>query len=186
MSATAVPEGMTDSQLEKALQAFGGVVGAEHVLTGDAVEEFRDWFWPKAWTQYDPSAVVQPASAEEVQAIVRLANEHRVPIWTTSQGRNLGLAAALPRVHGSVVVNLRRMNRVLEINENSATRSSSPALAGWTSTRDPRRRPQPDAVLHGCRLGQRRRQLTRARNHPGPIRRGLHGALRTGGRALQR
>ncbi len=117
MSATAIPDGMTESQLESALRAFSGVVGAEHVLTGDAVEEFRDWFWPKAWTQYDPSAVVQPSSTEEIQAIVRLANEHRVPIWTTSQGRNLGLGGGSPRVRGSVIVNLRRMNRILEINE---------------------------------------------------------------------
>jgi 4-cresol dehydrogenase (hydroxylating) len=117
MSAIAVPEGMTESQLDQALDAFRGVVGAEHVLTGEAVDEFRDAFWPKEWTQYDPSAVLQPSNAEEIQAIVRLANEHKVPIWTTSQGRNLGLGGGSPRVRGSVVVNLRRMNRVLEINE---------------------------------------------------------------------
>ncbi len=115
MSATTT--GLSDAQLESALDAFRGVVGAEHVLTGEDVLEFRDWFWPKGWPQYDPSAVVQPASVEEIQAIVRLANEYRVPIWTNSQGRNLGLGGGSPRVQGAVVVNLRRMNRVLEINE---------------------------------------------------------------------
>ena len=40
-----------------------------------------------------------------------------MPIWTTSQGRNKGYGGSAPRVRGSVVVNLRRMNRILEINE---------------------------------------------------------------------
>ena len=93
MSATAVAADLSDAQLERALDAFRAVVGAEHVLTGEDASEFRDPFWYRDWPQYDASAVVQPASVEEVQAIVRLANEHRVPLWTTSQGRNNGYGA---------------------------------------------------------------------------------------------
>ena len=117
MSATAVAVDLSSAQLERALDAFRGVVGAEHVLTGEAALEFRDPFWYRDWPQYDASAVLQPATVEEVQAIVRLANEHRVPLWTTSQGRNLGYGGSSPRVRGSVVMNLRRMNRILEIDE---------------------------------------------------------------------
>ena len=40
-----------------------------------------------------------------------------MPLWTTSQGRNLGYGGSSPRVQGSVVMNLRRMNRILEIDE---------------------------------------------------------------------
>ena len=79
--------------------------------------EFRDPFWHLDWDDYEAAAVVQPATVEEIQAIVRIANEHRVPLWTTSTGRNNGYGGSSPRVRGSVVVNLRRMNRVLEINE---------------------------------------------------------------------
>ena len=93
MSATTVPTGLSDTQLERALDAFRAVVGAEHVLTGDDVDEFRDAFWHRDWSEYDPSAVVQPGSVEEVQAILRIANEHGVPIWTTSTARNLGNGA---------------------------------------------------------------------------------------------
>ena len=98
---------------------FARVVGAEHVLTGEDAFEFRDPFWYRDWPQYDASAVVQPATLEEVQAIVRLANEHRVPLWTTSQGRNNGYGGSSPRVQGSVVMNLRRMNRILEIDRGA-------------------------------------------------------------------
>jgi 4-cresol dehydrogenase (hydroxylating) flavoprotein subunit len=108
---------LTTSQLEAALDAFRAVVGSEHVLTGNPALEFRDPFWHANWDQYDASAVVQPSSADEVQEIVRIANEHKIPIWTTAQGRNNGYGGSSPRVKGSVVVNLRRMNKIFEINE---------------------------------------------------------------------
>ena len=117
MIARAVSTDLSDAQLDSALDAFRAVVGAENLLTGADALEFRDPFWYRDWQDYDASAVVQPASVEEVQAIVRIADERRVPIWTTSQGRNNGYGGSSPRVKGSVVMNLRRMNRILEIDE---------------------------------------------------------------------
>lgn len=113
-----LPPSTSAAALDRALDAFRAVVGDEHVLTGpEQTAEFRDPFWHPDWDDYESAAVVQPASVEEIQAVVRLANEHGVPLWTTSTGRNNGYGGSSPRVRGSVVVNLRRMNRVLEINE---------------------------------------------------------------------
>jgi 4-cresol dehydrogenase (hydroxylating) flavoprotein subunit len=131
VSAVAVTTGLSETQLESALDAFRSVVGTEHVLTGDKALEFRDPFFYRGWSDYDASAVVQPATVEEVQAIVRLANQHRVPIWTTSQGRNNGYGGSSPRVQGSVVMNLRRMNRVLEIDEELGYAVVEPGVR-WT------------------------------------------------------
>jgi 4-cresol dehydrogenase (hydroxylating) len=58
-----------------------------------------------------------PETTEEVQAVVRIAGEHGVALWAQGQGRNNGYGGAAPRVRGSVTVSLRRMNRVLEIDE---------------------------------------------------------------------
>ena len=71
-------------------------------------------------TRLRPSS--SPQTVEEIQAIVRIANEHRVPIWVSGVGKNNGYGGSSPRVRGSVVVNLRRMNRVLEINEELGLR----------------------------------------------------------------
>jgi 4-cresol dehydrogenase (hydroxylating) len=131
VSPVGVTAGLSESQLESALDAFRAVVGAEHVLIGHDALEFRDPFFFRDWPDYDASSVVQPATVEEVQAIVRLANEHRVPIWTTSQGRNNGYGGSSPRVQGSVVMNLRRMNRVLEINEELGYAVVEPGVR-WT------------------------------------------------------
>ncbi|WP_137134154.1 FAD-binding oxidoreductase [Rhizobium sp. FKY42] len=102
---------------DEALERIRAAIGAEHVLTGASLAEFRDPYLPEDWTEFDAAAMVQPASAEEVQAIVRIANEMRVPIWTCSRGMNKGYGGAAPRTEGCVVVNLRRMNRVIEIND---------------------------------------------------------------------
>ena len=120
MTVTVVPEGVSTAQVERALDAMRREVGSEWVHTGEAALEFRDPFWPSAWDQYESSAVVQPDTVEQVQAVLRIATEHGVPIWTVSTGRNNGLGGGSPRVKGSIVVNLRRMNRILEINADMA------------------------------------------------------------------
>ncbi len=113
----ALPPELSERALAAALEELAGVVGPEHVLTSEQdLREFRDPFWFKGWHDYDASAVVQPQSVEEIQAIVRIANERRLPLWVSGVGRNNGYGGSSPRVRGSVVVNLRRMNRVLEIN----------------------------------------------------------------------
>ncbi|WP_225858481.1 FAD-binding oxidoreductase [Rhodococcus wratislaviensis] len=66
----------------------------------------------------EPGAVAFPGSTEDVQVLVRLANEHGVSLWPTSTGHNLGLGEHSPVREGHVVVHLgKRMNRIIEVNE---------------------------------------------------------------------
>jgi 4-cresol dehydrogenase (hydroxylating) len=67
-----------------------------------------------------PSAALAPASVEQVQALVRIANEYRIPLYPISTGRNLTYGGSAPVYNGSVVLDLKRMNRILEINEAGA------------------------------------------------------------------
>jgi 4-cresol dehydrogenase (hydroxylating) len=65
-----------------------------------------------------PAGVVYPSSTAEVQTLVRLANEHRTPLYAISTGENRGLGLKSPIQPGSVIVDVgKRMNRVLEIDE---------------------------------------------------------------------
>jgi 4-cresol dehydrogenase (hydroxylating) len=70
-----------------------------------------------------------PSSVEEVQAVLRVANEHKLPVWTSSQGRNNGYGGAAPRLSGPLVLSLRRMNRVIEVNEESAYALVEPGVS---------------------------------------------------------
>jgi 4-cresol dehydrogenase (hydroxylating) flavoprotein subunit len=106
--------------MERALNAFREALGPQGVLTGATeVAEFRDPFSHASWQEFAPSAVLMPSCVEDVQAVLRIANAHRTPVWTSSQGRNNGYGGPAPRVGGGIVLSLRRMNRVLEINEES-------------------------------------------------------------------
>jgi 4-cresol dehydrogenase (hydroxylating) flavoprotein subunit len=96
-------------------------LGADNVLTGaDELREYRDPYDYQGSDEYTGSAVVTPRSLEDVQTIVRIANEHRVPLWTFSQGRNYTYGGPAPRVRGSIQVSFREMNRVLEVDEELA------------------------------------------------------------------
>lgn len=59
---------------------------------------------------------IMPSSAEEVQKIVKLANKYKIPVVPWVSGINFG-SIATPR-KGGIVIDMRRMNKVLEVNED--------------------------------------------------------------------
>ena len=112
-----LPPHLTERGFAQAMAAFGRVVGREWVLDSDVDRHtYLDAYAPGDAETHAPSAAVAPASVEELQALLRLANEHRVPLWPVSRGKNLGYGGSAPRMPGTVVVDLGRMNRIHEIN----------------------------------------------------------------------
>ena len=100
-----------------ARERFAALLGAEGVRADTStLAEFSDPYAGPQPAAYRPGLVIQPASTEEVRAAVLLAAEIGVPLWTSSMGRNFGYGGSSPVVDGSVVLNLRRMNRILEID----------------------------------------------------------------------
>jgi len=61
--------------------------------------------------------VVLPKTVEEVQKIVILANKEKVPI--TPMGGGLTLNGLVIPVHGGIVIDMKRMDRIIEVNESS-------------------------------------------------------------------
>ncbi|WP_338242644.1 FAD-binding oxidoreductase [Aurantiacibacter hainanensis] len=111
-----------------ALQAMQDALGSANVLLPeDDLSDHGDPFGPPGeW--YRPGAVLMPGSVEEVQAVLRIANEHGTPIWTSSQGRNKGYGGGAPRVSETFTVSLRRMNRVLEVDEENCVALVEPGV----------------------------------------------------------
>jgi glycolate oxidase len=97
------------------------IVGKDNVLheSYDLVAYSRDRYpiltHPKLGVK--PVAVARPATTDEVHKIVLLANKHRIPLTPRGAGTNYA-GSAVP-VKGGVVLDLTRMNRILDINEDS-------------------------------------------------------------------
>jgi hypothetical protein len=112
---------LNEAAHERAIEALVAALGADAVLiTEGELGEYRDPYDFKGSDEYTASAVVTPRSVEEVQAVLAIANELQVTLWTFGQGRNNAYGGSAPRVKGSILVSLREMNRVLEVNEDLA------------------------------------------------------------------
>ncbi|MFC3995598.1 FAD-binding oxidoreductase [Nocardiopsis sediminis] len=113
-----LPPGITEPHFTAAVEAFRRAVGDKWVLTGeDEVAGYRDPFPILDPGHFAPSAVVLPATVEEVQAVVEAADRHRVPLAPISRGKNLGFGGPAPRLPGAAVLDLKRMNRILDVDD---------------------------------------------------------------------
>lgn len=127
-----LPHDVTPAMFDRAIAAFRAAVGPEWVFTSDDdVALYRDAYSP-LWGEPDErfaSAAVAPANVEEVQAVVRAANATRMPVYTISTGRNLGYGGSAPALTGSCVLDLKRMDRVLDIDVDNASVLVEPGVS---------------------------------------------------------
>src|SRR5689334_4243906 len=111
-----LPSGVSQKEFNEALKQLEQVVGKEWVFSSAAdVDLYRDSYSP-FWHEEEeriPSAAVAPDTVEQVQKIVRIANTFKIPLWTISTGKNLGYGGSAPQLSGSMVFDLKRMNRIL-------------------------------------------------------------------------
>ncbi|KAK5064358.1 hypothetical protein LTR84_000191 [Exophiala bonariae] len=101
-----LPPGTTKTDFAAAIIEFGKVIGLEHVITGGNLINFNDPY-PLDQTAHQASAALCPQFTEEIQAIVRIANAYRIPLY----------GGPAPRETGTVVLSLHRMKSILEVNE---------------------------------------------------------------------
>ena len=107
-------------QADSLLSRFAAIVGPAQVLTGLAEMQpyVTDW---RGYYRGRPAAVLRPGSAQEIAAVLRLANETATPI--VPQGGNTGLVGAqIPDDSGrEVVVSTERLNRIRAVQPEAAT-----------------------------------------------------------------
>lgn len=99
---------------EAAARAFSAVVGDGNLLT-DA-ERLAPYHRNTLPTDRRVRAVVRPADAAEVAALVTSAAAHGLSLYPVSGGHNWGYGSAQPVKDDNVVMDLCRMNRILEVN----------------------------------------------------------------------
>jgi len=118
----------TDSYLNEFLYTeLADVVGSENVSisASDKIAYSCDYYWiPELWIDRgrrgpEPDMVVHPRSVEEVSRICRIAGKHGIPL-TTWGGGSGSQGGALP-IHGGIVLDTKKLHRILEIDKTSLT-----------------------------------------------------------------
>lgn len=100
--------------MSSAIDAWRAALGTDKVDDSPStIDRYSRTTLPSATR---PLCVLYPSSTEEVQAVVRIASEHRVVVYPISCGRNWGYGDACAPTEGAAIVDLRRMNRILEVN----------------------------------------------------------------------
>ena len=113
-----LPPGVSAEAMAATLERFSQIVGKEWVFTGEQMVSYHDPYpISNDDTRYKAHAAVAPSSTEQVQEIVKAANTSGVPLWPVSRGKNFAYGGAAPVLSGSVVLDMSRMNRILEVNE---------------------------------------------------------------------
>jgi 4-cresol dehydrogenase (hydroxylating) len=127
-----LPPDLSAADFARALDALRAVVGADWLFTSEEdLGPYRDSFSPVWDTEQErkASAAVAPADVAQVQAIVRIAGQFRIPLFPISTGKNFGYGGPSPNVTGSIIVDLKRMNRVLELDEARAFALVEPGVS---------------------------------------------------------
>lgn len=115
--AAILPPGMNGADFAGAMRALSSAIGASSVLVSeDDLIPYNDAYGFTEPVEHVPAGAVAPADVDELRAVLRIANEHRLPLWPISRGKNLGYGAAAPRMSGTVVLDLGRMRRILDID----------------------------------------------------------------------
>ncbi len=116
-SASTVPP--QQQQLDADLLArFAAIVGARNAMTEPA--EIAPYISEERGLYHGASPLVlRPGSPDEVAAILRLANETRTPI--VPQGGNTGLVGGQTPLNGEIVLSLKRLDRIREVDPTSNT-----------------------------------------------------------------
>ena len=100
------------------IEKFRKIVGDKYAVTDAADIEAYVTEERNLYRGHSP-LVLRPASTAEVSAICKLASEHRIAL--VPQGGNTGLVGGQTPHNGEVVVSLRRMDKIREIDTASNT-----------------------------------------------------------------
>lgn len=76
--------------------------------------------------QFFPELVVSPNSTEQIASILKLCNEHSIPV--TARGGGTGLSGGALPIHGGLLISLEKLNKILDIDERNLQATLEPGV----------------------------------------------------------
>ncbi|HEY4420020.1 MAG TPA: FAD-binding oxidoreductase, partial [Pseudonocardia sp.] len=121
MSITA--ERLSADQVDRVVERLRTVLRDEQILTSKTDRYNRARvpapFPVHRWAERVPDLAVLPTSTDEVAAVVRIANELKVPVVPRDGGT--GLTDGAVPLRGGIVVDVKRMNQIHELDLDNRT-----------------------------------------------------------------
>jgi len=114
--------GVSPEALKAFLATCSSLIGAEWVLSSPV--DLAPYGWvaiPFETEEHMPAGVVCPSSLDELRKVVAVAQDRGVPLWPTSTGRNIGYGSSSVADKGTVVLDLRRMDRITDYDPELGT-----------------------------------------------------------------
>ena len=107
------------SVTDDAASKLKDICGEENVIYKDAAKlkrYSRDQVAEKKYS-HPPEIVVMPGSPEEIRQIMKMANRERIPV--TPRGAGSGLSGGAVPLYGGIVLSVKRMNKICEIDPDN-------------------------------------------------------------------
>lgn len=116
-----------ESKLDPAaLEALSRALGKENVITN--IEDRVCYSYDATATRQKaiPDVVIKASSTEEVSAVIKVADKYTIPVYPC--GARSGLSGGSVPLHGGIVLDTTRMNRILEINPQDLMATVEPGV----------------------------------------------------------
>lgn len=124
-----LPRGVTQKKFNAAVEKFRALLGEGNVLLkAEQLIPYNKIMISVENAAHAPSAALTATTVEQVQGIVKICNQYRIPIWTISTGRNFGYGTAAPVQRGQVILDLKKMNRIIKIDPDMCTALVEPGV----------------------------------------------------------
>lgn len=107
------------------IQKLTAIVGESYIFTDQETrnhyghDETEDYVFP-------PNVVVKPANAQEIAAVLKVANDYKIP--TTPIGARTGLSGGALSIYEGIGLSTERLNKIIEIDELNLQVTVEPAV----------------------------------------------------------
>lgn len=120
MSFSPLPQGI--------IEEISALVGEENILTSQA--DCIAYGYDNSKLQARPQAVILAEDTEQLEKIVGLCHEHKIPL--IARGRGTGTTGATVPTQGGIVLSFERMDRILEIDADNRLARVQPGVLNQT------------------------------------------------------
>ena len=108
------------------IEALSAITGRDYVSVRDEIHPDYTHDEMTHYGCFDPELVIQPGCTEEVSQILAYADQEHLPV--TTRGAGTGLCGGCVPIHGGIVMSTMRMNKILEIDEQTMNAVLQPGV----------------------------------------------------------